>query len=195
MHRYNESVKRAMESEIDKHFSRQWRIEPVDRDTQLDGIDRIWTHLTTGELYTVEYKCDHRTIQTNRVFIETVSNANSTRPGWVITSQADLLIYYCHGLGFAFRASMPKVQETYEAKWKDLPVRSASNIGRDGRMYDTLGVCVNKNKFKRDLAGWCQIEPLDVLDVPSQLEEPELALWHDAELEAVQAEMGQWESL
>lgn len=189
MHRYSESARRSMEAEIDKHFSRQWRIEPVGIETQFDGIDRMWTHLTTGEVYAVEYKCDHRTIETHRVFIETVSNANSGRPGWVITSQADLLIYYCHGLGFAFRASMPKVQEVYETKWKDLKVRAASNIGRDGRAYNTLGVCVNKNKFKRDLASWCQIEPLEVLDVSSRLAEPELTLWHDAELAAVQAEM------
>lgn len=189
MHRYSESAKRAMEAEIDKHFARQWAIKPVTRESQFAGIDRIWTHRTTGEEYAVEYKCDHRTAATHRVFIETVSNANSGRPGWVITSEADLLIYYCHGLGFAFRASMPKVQEVYEARWSGLKVRSAQNIGRDGRVYDTLGVCVNKNKFKRDLGCWCQIEPVEVLDIPAGLGVPQLMLWHEGELAALQAEM------
>lgn len=188
MHRYDISKKQAMEAEIDKYFSREWIIEPVSLELQFRGIDRLWTHRTTGEQYYVEYKCDHQTVATKRVFIETISNGNSGRLGWVQTSEADLLIYYCHGLGFAFRASMPKVQEVYLSKWKNLKVRRAANIGRDGRVYETLGVCVNKDKFKRDLGVWCQVVSMDVLDVPAELANPEpLTIWQESELAAVDA--------
>lgn len=101
---------------------------------QWRGIDRVV--VAESGLVTLDYKCDERAQQTGRLFIETVSNSVSRRPGWVHTSHADWLVYFVVPDAvwmFQFarvRQMLPRWLCTYGE-------RSARNLD-----YATLGVCV-----------------------------------------------------
>ncbi|MGH2593952.1 MAG: hypothetical protein ACRDGG_10610 [Anaerolineae bacterium] len=92
---------------------RSLRLENVehDRNFQRRGIDLIWHRAIRGhEQTTVEIKCDAHAgadealarstgypfyaLNTRNFAIETVANDNLGTPGWIFSSQADMLLYY-----------------------------------------------------------------------------------------------------
>jgi len=109
-------------------------MRPATRVEQFRGIDRV--AMSEQGVVTLDYKCDTRGMSTGRMFLETVSNSVTKRPGWLLTSEADWLVYYVvpdEVWMFLFaniRGAIANWRQTYGE-------RSARNEG-----YDTLGVCV-----------------------------------------------------
>lgn len=84
------------ERELDALFAEKFEIEYASRAEQRRGIDRWLTR--NGVTLGVEIKADLHAHHTKTAFIETIS-VDSSRgrkmvPGWALTSEADLLLYY-----------------------------------------------------------------------------------------------------
>ena len=77
------------EAKLDKFFKEKlgMTIKPVSiKDEQSFGFDRKFVK-NDHECF-IEYKTDDKAIKTGNLFIETVSNSNNGKLGWVLTSHA-----------------------------------------------------------------------------------------------------------
>ena len=63
---------------------------------QRQGIDRIFRR--SGEPIKVEYKTDTKTAKTGNLFIETDNKGIHTKAGWLLASQAEIVVFYLPGL-------------------------------------------------------------------------------------------------
>lgn len=89
---------KADEREIDSLMSRRYQIQPVQLATEIDrGIDRYWTEKRTGLRYSVEYKSDRAALKTGNAFLETISNDQTKKAGWIYTTTAQIIVYYVPG--------------------------------------------------------------------------------------------------
>ena len=119
---------------LDAWLSESYPIREATMAEQWQGIDRV--AITFDGYVTIDYKCDEKARKTDRLFLETVSNSVTGRPGWMRTSRADWLVYFVVPETvwmFRFdrlRRMMPGWQRTYGE-------RAARNVS-----YATLGVCV-----------------------------------------------------
>lgn len=95
------------ENLLDKHFSNRYRIEPVDIQTEIDfGYDRLYYR--DDRTIRVEYKTDFLTMKTGNVFLETevlTYASQKKKLGWVLHSQADIIIYYSEPVILIMRQS------------------------------------------------------------------------------------------
>jgi hypothetical protein len=123
------------------------RIENVeaDRDYQRRDIDLIWYRAIRGfERTAVEIKCDahagtdealirspdhiYYAQRTDNFAIETVSNDTTGSPGWILGSQADMLLYYF--------VAIPRTAVEIEAAWSTGADRLLAGLGITGdRLY------------------------------------------------------------
>ena len=135
----------AYELRLDNHFRRfNIEIRPATMDEQRQGIDRFFTHRTTGKVDTMEYKADSLAGRTGNAFIETISVDTTGKPGWAVASRARYLAYmvtepetiYLIDMR-ALRAALPVWQAKY-------PTRQAQNNG-----YRTHGVLVPLHELER----------------------------------------------
>lgn len=121
---------------LDNFFSKWYTIQPVDRQGQRAGVDRLWTR-PDGSVLRIEYKADSVCWRTGNVFLEVVSVDTSGKTGWVWSSQADLLVYLMPQVGKAFLVEMAALRWAMgEWSWK-YPTKTADN-----GTYRTHGVCV-----------------------------------------------------
>jgi hypothetical protein len=148
-HDYNfkdqlEQGKRA-EGFLDHYFSRWYHIQPVALDVELrDGYDRLYRRKSDGEARKVEYKSDWLAADTGNAFIETISVYEQRKPGWIYTSQADILIYYIPPKGEIHMLALPMLRmifPSWKLRYKEVP---APNEG-----YKTYGVLVPMGQFTR----------------------------------------------
>jgi len=129
------AVERLWAPHLDRWIGETYRLRPSTDAEEWQGIDR---HVVDehGCDVTLEYKFDQRWPQTGNVFIETVSNAGTERPGWALTCQAVWLLYFLvpHRV-LVFQMSQLRQAVDF---WRErYPERAAHNEG-----YDTLGLCV-----------------------------------------------------
>lgn len=80
---------------LDGYFrSHGWQIRPTtrheERDLCLGDRHFYWREYSQ---WWVEYKSGIQTFYTGNVFLETISVDTQNKPGWVYTSQADILLY------------------------------------------------------------------------------------------------------
>lgn len=137
------ALSRLRDSEIDKHFSNTWRIQSVGRDFERVGIDRIWTHKTSGRRWTVEYKHDTLAHKTRRVFVETLSVKEAGKLGWSYTSCARVVVYYVVEGEYAFVTRMDEIEGKLPWWEATFPKKEATTANkRTGERYTTVGVCV-----------------------------------------------------
>ena len=87
----------AHERQLDEFFLTQYQglltIAQATPAQQRQGIDRLFTSISTGEVDTVEYKADSLAGKTGNAFIETVSVDTANKPGWAVASEAKYLVY------------------------------------------------------------------------------------------------------
>lgn len=129
---------------LDKYFNKWFDISPVDRVDEKRGIDRKYIHKSSGTKFTVEYKTDKTASKTGNVFIETISIDSQDKPGWVINSQAQLLVYLIPSK-IVLIADMMKVKYKFMHEWinyYDLKI-----IKNDG--YNTIGMPVPIEEFEK----------------------------------------------
>lgn len=120
---------------LDAWLGEHYSFRPATMAEQWRGIDRVAVD-DSGREAGIDYKCDTQAGRTNNVFIETVSNDQSGRPGWAETSEAEWIFYFVTpGLVLAFRTV--RLREALRSWQRRYPTRGA----RNGR-YTTMGVCV-----------------------------------------------------
>jgi hypothetical protein len=130
------------EAELDAYFAQWYDIQPVDREQQRHGIDRIFTRKDNGLVFTIEYKTDWTAGKTHNAFVETVSVDTANKLGWAYSSQADYLIYYVPGAGLVYIITFVLLRACLPA-WRSFPVRKIPNKG-----YNTIGLLVPLNEFE-----------------------------------------------
>jgi hypothetical protein len=147
MYRMDRQLAKGEQAEeiLDNFFADRFHIVPATRTQQRQGIDRVFTHRTTGQPFTVEYKTDWTAGRTGNVFIETVSVDASGKPGWAYASQADWLAYFIPGRGLIclirfdiLRQHLPQWRQTCP------PAPPIPNRG-----YNTRGILVPLDEFRR----------------------------------------------
>jgi hypothetical protein len=136
-HRFDDSI--AVEARwaptLDAWVGEAYVIRPATVREQWRGIDRIATG-ADGLPISLDYKCDERASDTGNLFIETISNTRSGRPGWALTSQAAWLIYFVtpHTVFMFLMAELRACLPTWRRRF---PEREARN-----EHYVTRGLCV-----------------------------------------------------
>mgnify|MGYP001582985356 FL=1 len=96
MHRFEDSraVEARWEGVLDAWLRADGRdVRPATMAEQWKGIDRVVTD-ENGEVCGIEYKIDEVARRTGNIFVETVSNDNTGRPGWAYTSTARWIFYF-----------------------------------------------------------------------------------------------------
>lgn len=93
---------RGVEKRLDQALAKHYLLREVELPLQQFGIDRIITHKKTRVSYSVEYKADFLMWVTGNVFIETLANSASNRPGWVKGMMAQVLAYADIGTGVCY---------------------------------------------------------------------------------------------
>lgn len=96
MYEFNKqlSIGNIHEQALDNYFrDNGYQVIGVSQAEQFHGIDRIFQDLEDGRTLTVEYKVDLLTDKTGNVFIETISNDKKHKPGWALSSWAQILCY------------------------------------------------------------------------------------------------------
>ena len=122
-----------------------WTIErQATGQEEWDGID-LFARDPEGRLVKIEVKHDERAAQTGRAFIETVSNDQTGRAGWVYSCEADVILYMVPGDGCLVYWLAPVALRGRVSDWLQRADRregrfqhvSAANVG-----YRTRGVGV-----------------------------------------------------
>lgn len=143
-HEFGPSLERGQkfEEKLDEYFSKEFQIFKVDMNLQRLGVDRIFVRYSDGARFTMEYKTDERTADTNNVFIETVSVDTEKKPGWAFTSVAQLIVYFIPQWHKIYLANTMVIRKRL-AKWRGLyKEKPAQNDG-----YLTMGLCVPVDVF------------------------------------------------
>ena len=141
----------AYERRLDQHFS-QFNIEirPATMDEQRQGIDRYFTHRTTGKVDAMEYKADSLAGRTVNAFIETISVDTTGKPGWAVASKARYLVYLVTEPETIYLIDMRALHVALPVWKARYPVRQAQNFG-----YRTHGVLVPLHELERiSIAVW-----------------------------------------
>ena len=122
------------ERQVDKFFSRWYKIENVSLDTEIKkGYDRIFTDVN-GKQTKVEIKFDTRTEQTGNLFLEDkIVYDYKTTSGWIVKSQADILIYTTQKRFLLFY--MQNLKEWFIANYSQYQMRRVPNNGFYGTGY------------------------------------------------------------
>lgn len=106
------------------------------RAEEWEGADRVTLGGPDGAGIRIEYKCDERAGLTGNLFIETVSNDRTGRPGWAHSCRSDFLLYLVvPSTVLVFRPSC--IRAALDGWALRYPTRAADNGG-----YRTLGVYV-----------------------------------------------------
>lgn len=123
---------------LDLYFTSTYEITPATDTEQRQGIDRWFTDRESGRHFSVEYKTDSTATKTHRAFIETMSNLEHSKQGWIYTSQADYLIYYVPGKDYVIYWVRFEVLRRAFRSWAlTYPVKKVPN-----RRYTTCGLVV-----------------------------------------------------
>jgi len=140
LHTWKETMTKGNLGEVtlDRYFHEKgYRLLKAGDATQRRGIDRkfIKGHI---EL-TVEYKTDFKAGETGNAFIETesVRNANTEKKGWLLTTQAQVIVYYLPTRGKALWLSALDLKSKYEYWHGCFRKSTARNDG-----YHSTGIIV-----------------------------------------------------
>jgi hypothetical protein len=145
MYDFNEQLTKGEGAErtLDTLFAQWYAIQPVDREQQRRGIDRIFTRKDNGCIFRIEYKTDWTASKTGNGFVETVSVDTANKSGWAHSSQADYLIYYVPGDALVYIIAFANLRARLHC-WHGFPLKRIPNQG-----YNTLGLLVPLDEFER----------------------------------------------
>ena len=159
---------------LDTWLAPYYDLRAATRDEQVRGIDRIAEDGSGPQ--TIDYKCDERAAATGNAFIETVSNRQTGRPGWALTSEAFWLLYFVmphEVLVCTFRtirAQLPSWRERYR--------QGVAINTREGLRYETLGVLVPLAVVR------------DVAEYSAQLDHGDAAILETREVDPEERDLG-----
>jgi len=126
----------AYENDLDEFFRRWYEVMPVSMELQKLGVDRIFID-QTGRRLSIEYKADETAARTHNAFVETVSVDTEGKPGWALSSIAQLLIYFIPPIRKIYVCRMLDLKMDIEELIAKFPTKQIPNNG-----YHTTGVPV-----------------------------------------------------
>jgi len=129
------------EERLDQFFGQWYRVDPVNRELQRLGIDRVFTAKRNGVVWLVEYKSDTTAARTGNAFIETVSVDIANKRGWAYTCAAHMLIYYIPPTGDIRVLSVERLKTELLGNLNQYVTHTIPNV-RGGQAYNTIGVCI-----------------------------------------------------
>jgi len=97
------------------------------------GYDRKL--IKNGKSCLIEYKTDDKGIETGNVFIEVISNNNTRRKGWILTSKADWIAILVNPM--IYLMSMPELQAYMKENGPKYPYKTSQN-----KTYYSEGYCM-----------------------------------------------------
>lgn len=155
---FKEDYARGLEGEefLDDFFARQYSeitITPVNIDTQRNGVDRIFSN--EQRTWNVEYKTDYIAEKTQNIFLEmTVNHYPTPKLGWVVGSQADILIYYIPKVAvYSIPFSLLRTQlDTWVTQ---LGWRLVINNRRKKNQYSAYGMLLPLWRLEKDIKVKC----------------------------------------
>lgn len=148
VHKFDESFVQGLKGEayLDNFFARTYpdmSISEVSRDEQRKGIDRTFNNGTRQ--WNVEYKTDYMTNRTGNIFLEmTVNHYPKPKLGWVVGSQADVLVYYIPEYA-VFSLSFSLLRSKLDDYVKQLIWKVVKN-----EKYSAYGMILPLKRFERD---------------------------------------------
>ena len=142
------------EADLDVYFSKWYRIERVNMELQRLGVDRLFNR-PDGTRISVEYKADDTAARTGNAFIETVSVDNQNKPGWALSSIAQVLIYYIPPLQDIYIIRMLDLKMDIEKLVSNHEVKQIPNGG-----YMTEGIPVSIDNLQRYIICKLRFVPL-----------------------------------
>ena len=150
MYSFETMLKNGEQQELllDRFLSHWYKITPVSMELQRLGIDRIFED-PRHRRFSVEYKADATAARTGRAFLETVSVDTANKPGWVLTSLAQLLVYYVPLLEYANIYNVFALKSMLPALLQEYSIKRIPNNG-----YQTHGIAVPFHVLKP-----CMINP------------------------------------
>jgi hypothetical protein len=131
------------ERQLDAVFAKWFQVLPATPAQQRQGIDRTFWHVKDNKSYSVEYKADSVAGRTGNAFVETISVDTTNKPGWAVSSQADMLVYLVTEPQTIYCIWMIKLRShlaDWEAKYA---TKTAQNQG-----YRTHGILVPLTEFE-----------------------------------------------
>ena len=134
----------AGEARLDQYFAKWFEIRPATMDEQRRGIDRHFTRRQDQAPFSVEYKTDHTAGRTGNAFVETVSVDTQGKPGWAISSHAQLLLYYVPTSGAIYVIQFKRLREALRIWQQRYPQRAIPNQG-----YQTHGYLIPLMEFEK----------------------------------------------
>jgi hypothetical protein len=143
------AIGEGWEDRLDAFFLGQFgeaglEVRRVGMDEQRRGIDRVFVGKATGEVHTVEYKADSLAGRTGNAFVETVSVDTTGKPGWAVSSQADVLVYLVMEPETIYWVPMKRVRAAL-GRWRRMYREAAAQ--NEG--YRTLGLLVPLAELER----------------------------------------------
>ena len=152
VHEFQDSLKKGEkgEKELDKFFKKTFEISDVPMELQRAGIDRVFIHKKTRSRCTVEYKTDFAEKRYGNVFLETWSNVQDQKRGWMYTTLAQWIYFYLPHRKEVCIIDVVSLKEHLKELEEKYPVKSALNrIPNNGGFYRSEGVCVPYKEFKK----------------------------------------------
>lgn len=114
---------------------------------QWRGIDRFCVLPNGQDGTSFDYKCDEQTQGTGNVFIETVSNEQLGRPGWVHTSEADWIVYFVvpNEILFFLMDDLRFMLSDWDKHYR----KAKAPNKRGSERYNSVGICVPLEEARR----------------------------------------------
>lgn len=149
-HNFDDSNSKGKKGEkfLDKFFAPRYVITEATKAEQWTEIDRWYVNRKTGHRFSVEYKYDEQAGRYGNAFIETESNHESGRRGWIYTSEAEYLIYYIPDPETIYVVRFEDLRRRFEAWKHTYPEKTVPNKEQH-REFTTIGVPVPLHEFER----------------------------------------------
>lgn len=129
------------EKELDIFFSKFFKIHSANRSEEQAGIDRIFVPIL-GDRITVQYKTSYRQTRTAWLEIVAVRRQEQTVPGWVVTTQAQYVIFYESKYKTVYTIKTRLLRENIK-KWSDTyPTVSRGSYKEGCTPWDSEGITV-----------------------------------------------------
>lgn len=132
------------ERKLDAIFASEYDISPVGMDKQRMGIDRRYVRKSDGREFWVEYKADSKAGKTGNAFVETISVDTANKPGWAVSSTADILVYLVVEPETIYCISFQRLRARLPV-WK----RKFREVASMNHEYNTLGLLVPLAEFEQ----------------------------------------------
>jgi len=139
---------RAVEVAVATHLAPRFLCRRMGRPFQQAGVDfLIERHEGYGERYSLEVKGDYMLSKTGNAFVEVWSDYAGQKPGWAVSSTAQLLAYVDVVGARLWLGPMLQVKNAVYAWEHRYSMKEALNVAPDGSLWRSQGILVPVKEF------------------------------------------------